>query len=206
MGHYFAQEPASISQPQLINITFQGLNLRVRTDNEVFSKNGLDRGTAVLLKAILTAETADKIGSIWDFACGWGAVSLILAAFYPESNFYLSDINSRACSLATANMIMNNVKKFQTVQADAAAAYTGRLFDLIALNPPIRTGKIKVRQMLTAALSRLENGGKFYCVIGKKQGAASYSAFLQDLAEQDNLTYKLLLREQGYEVFCLRKE
>ena len=55
---------------------------------------------------------------------------------------------------------------------DLFAAVTGD-FDLIATNPPIRTGKRNIYALFAQARERLRPGGALYVVIRKQQGAAS---------------------------------
>ena len=63
------------------------------------------------------------------------------------------------------------------VQGDLFAAVTGD-FDLIATNPPIRTGKRNIYALFAQARERLRPGGALYVVIRKQQGAASAKAEL----------------------------
>lgn len=212
MGHYFATEPESVSKRVLHEIEFANKSWQVETDNEVFAKHGLDRGSAVLVKAILADLTENNANSsvstnkqlnFYDLACGWGAVSLLVANFYPNWRYYLSDVNSRAYELAIANLTRSKVKEFQVKQASDWTAWPQTKFDIIALNPPIRTGKAHVKALLEQAPAFLAKKANFYCVIGKKQGAESYATYLSQLAELTNCTYALLSKENGFYVFKL---
>ena len=46
-------------------------------------------------------------------------------------------------------------------------------FDLIITNPPIRAGKKIVYGIILDSVNYLNDGGKLWCVIQKKQGAPS---------------------------------
>lgn len=209
MGHYFTAEPESKSVRHLQSMSFANKTWQIETDNEVFSKKGLDIGTAALVKAMLDDISANSRQSdnvnFYDLACGWGAVSLIMSAFYPKWQYYLSDINSRACELAKSNLERANVANYKLKQASDFTGWQDKKFAIIALNPPIRTGKSHVKELLEKALQYLEKTASFYCVIGKKQGAPSYANYLNELAQTNNCTYTLLSKKDGFYVFKLQK-
>lgn len=219
MGHYFTAEPESKSARRLLSVNFANKNWQIETDNEVFAKKGLDRGTAVLVQALLddlvahpfskntiqaSKESTNDI-SFYDLACGWGAVALLVSGFYPAWTYYLSDINSRACDLANANLKRANVANYQIQQASDLTAWPNSKFDIIALNPPIRTGKNHVKELLARVPQYLQEAGRFYCVIGKKQGAASYANYLCELAPEVGCFYELLSKQDGFYLFKLEK-
>lgn len=208
MGHYFSAEPESQSQRQIHALNFQGKTWQIVTDNEVFAKKGLDLGTALLLQNIVQDLSAHDLNeneiSFYDLACGWGAVSLVMASYYPNWHYYLSDVNSRACELAKENLERASVAKFKLKQASDCTAWPDKKFTIIALNPPIRTGKAHVKDLLATAINYLAKGGMFYCVIGKKQGAPSYATYLSELANIHNCTYELLSKKDGFYVFKLQ--
>ena len=75
------------------------------------------------------------------------------------------------------------------------------LFDAIAFNPPIRTGKENIYRMFRLAMARLAPGGALYIVIRVKQGADSARKIL--LAEFGNC--ETIARGGGYHVLrCWR--
>lgn len=206
MGHYYSQRPDSASKLKEVNFIYRESPYRICTDNEVFSKSGLDRGTKVLLDFVISdLQNAKRDGAaleVLDLACGWGAVSLVLGRYFPNFALYLSDVNERAVALAKMNLQFNNVACRELKQAADFEAWRTKAFDIICLNPPIRIGKAKVSAMLEACLSHLQASGVFYCVIGKKQGADSYAAFLQSYAKShDAYCYELLGKDNGFSVF-----
>ena len=164
--HYYTQNPASAHDERQVTLRALGNELVFTTDAGVFSRDGLDRGTEVLLEA-LPALT----GRVLDLGCGWGAVGVALGKKHPALDIVMTDINQRAVDLARRNLVRNGVKA-QVVQGDGFASVTGT-FDAIVTNPPIRAGKAVIYGLFRQARDFLNPGGALYIVIRKQQGAPS---------------------------------
>ncbi len=75
-------------------------------------------------------------------------------------------------------------------------------YDIIMTNPPIRAGKEVVFSFYEGAYEHLNNGGKLYVVIQKKQGAPSTKAKLESLFGNCETANK----KSGYSIFrCIKK-
>jgi len=170
--HYFTENPASGHDERRVTLTALGNALTFTTDAGVFSRDGLDRGTEVLLEALPALS-----GRVLDLGCGWGAVGVALGKRYPELDVVMTDINSRAVALARRNLEENGVRG-QVVQGDGFAAVEGR-FDAIVTNPPIRAGKAVIYGLFAQARDCLAPGGSLYVVIRKQQGAPSALKYLK---------------------------
>ena len=75
MGHYFTNEnlPSDIRETTSIVL---GQKFTFLTDNGVFSKDGLDFGSRLLLEVIPQDEVG---GKILDMGCGYGVLGIVLA-------------------------------------------------------------------------------------------------------------------------------
>lgn len=62
--------------------------------------------------------------------------------------------------------------------------------DIVVTNPPIRAGKDVVYGFFAAAQQLLKEGGRFYAVISKNQGAKSSAAHLESLFSEVNVIAK----------------
>ena len=93
--HYYTENPNSAHDERRIALRALGNDLTFVTDAGVFSRDGLDRGTEVLLEALPPLE-----GRVLDLGCGWGAVGVALGAKYPGLDIVMTDINARAVDLA----------------------------------------------------------------------------------------------------------
>lgn len=174
-----------------LTVSWQGKDYRFVTDSGVFSKGELDFGTRVLLRAL-----PEKIrGRVLDLGCGWGAVGVLIGAAHPGAAVCMADINGRAVALARENARANGVAA-QAWQSDGFERIQG-VFDLIALNPPIRAGKQVVYGLFRACAGRLGPGGALYVVMRRQQGADSAARYLGTLFDRVDT----VARKGGYHVF-----
>ena len=172
--HYYTENPNSAHDERRVTLTALGKALTFTTDAGVFSRDGLDRGTEVLLNALPALS-----GRVLDLGCGWGAVGVALGARYPELEIVMTDVNSRAAGLARRNLAENGVGG-QVLCGDGFAPVEG-LFDAIVTNPPIRAGKAVIYGLFAQARDYLKPGGALYIVIRKQQGAPSALKYLREI-------------------------
>ena len=172
--HYYTENPNSAHDERRIALRALGNDLTFVTDAGVFSRDGRDRGTEVLLEALPPLE-----GRVLDLGCGWGAVGVALGKRYPALDIVMTDINSRAVELARRNLAENGVTA-AVLQGDGFDAVEGR-FDAIVTNPPIRAGKAVIYGLFARARDYLEPDGALYVVIRKQQGAPSALKYLKEI-------------------------
>ena len=192
---YFHAAPQSAHNLKSLRLQFQGSDFQFETDAGVFSKDGLDEGTSLLLETSLPYLE----GRVLDLGCGWGAAGIITARLKPGCRVVMTDINSRAVELAGKNITLNRVQAevscgdgFQAVQGD---------FNWILLNPPIRAGKQTIYEMFRESAGRLHPGGCLAIVIRKQQGALSAKKYLDSLFQQAELAH----RKKGYHIYFCRR-
>ena len=171
--HYYTENPNSAHDERRVTLRALGNELTFTTDAGVFSRDGLDRGTEVLLNALPPLS-----GRVLDLGCGWGAVGVALGRKYPGLDIVMTDINSRAVALARRNLAENGVRA-EVVQGDGFESVEG-LFDAVVTNPPIRAGKAVIYGLFAGARERLAPGGALYVVIRKQQGAPSALKYLRE--------------------------
>ena len=172
--HYYTENPNSAHEERRVAVNALGNALTFITDAGVFSRDGLDRGTELLLEALPPLS-----GRVLDLGCGWGAVGVALGKRWPELEIVMTDINSRAVELARRNLAENGVKA-TVLQGDGFAAVEG-CFDAIVTNPPIRTGKAVIYGLFAQARDYLTPDGALYVVIRKQQGAPSALKYLKEI-------------------------
>lgn len=173
--HYYTPSPASAHDERRLTVRALGVEMSFVTDSGVFSRDGLDAGTRVLLEALPPLS-----GRVLDLGCGWGAMGGVLAKVYPDARFVLSDINARAVELAARNLRANGLRNARAVCGDGFAAVEG-CFDWILTNPPIRAGKQVIYGLFAQARDFLAPGGTLALVIRTQQGAKSAERFLRGL-------------------------
>lgn len=195
--HYYTQNPEVEHDLRQVIFEVLGLRLNCTTDAGVFSRDGLDMGTRILLEAL-----PELHGRILDLGCGWGPVGTALGKRYPGAQIVLTDVNSRATELAARNLAANGVANAAVVQGDGFAAVEGG-FDAIVLNPPIRAGKAVIYALFAEAAKHLRADGALYIVIRKQQGAESAQKYLSSIYAD----VERIAREKGYWVLrCARPE
>src|SRR5699024_5343550 len=80
--HYFSAEPASPAELRPREVVLAGRAVTVQTAGGIFSPDGVDKGTAVLLKH---APAPPATGTFLDLGCGWGPMALTLALHSPAA-------------------------------------------------------------------------------------------------------------------------
>ncbi|PAT02464.1 hypothetical protein CI105_00405 [Candidatus Izimaplasma bacterium ZiA1] len=190
MSHYFSNDNDTLkSNPTEIAFSVNGISLKLTSDNGVFSKSDLDRGTRVLLETIELEENKTAL----DLGCGYGPVGIYLNQKF-KINSDMVDINERAIRLSKINVQKYKINN-EVFLSDGFTNITKK-YDYIITNPPIRTGKENVYRLLTDAKDYLLPSGALYVVINKKHGAESAIKKLNELYHQ----VVVLNRKKGFYV------
>lgn len=187
MSYYFDKE-TSVESKEVTTHAQIGTRLYTfKTDNNVFSKKGLDFGTRTLLENI---DIKNISGDVLDFGCGYGPIGIYIAT-NTDTNVDMIDINERALNLARVNAKINkaNVNIFESnIYSNVTKKY-----DYIITNPPIRVGKKILYEILIKAKEHLNKNGHLIFVINKDQGAKST---IKDMREYYNV--ELLGKNKGF--------
>ena len=191
MSHYFVNDDKVASKPRKVVYSINGVDFSLESDNGIFSKNELDKGSELLIKTLLPLDLGE---SVLDLGCGIGVIGLTLAYFHPGLYVCCTDVNTRALGLCSANAkTLRLSQKVTVLQSDIYTKVEGK-FDSIVSNPPIRAGKKVTYGIYKGALEHLNDSGSLYIVIRKQQGALSVKSYLEQLF--GNVT--VLAREKGY--------
>ena len=199
MAHYYDLDPNQASNERTISYEINGQKITLISDDGVFSKNRLDEGSALLLKTILPLNLK---GNILDVGCGYGPIGLTIAITKPDVKVTCVDINPRAVSLCNKNInLLSLSQRVTCLHSDIYENVEGP-YDSIVANPPIRAGKKVTYQIYREARQYLIDGGCFYFVIRKAQGAESASKYVKEIF--GNIV--LLCRKKGYLVYKAVKQ
>ncbi len=175
-SHYFNASPTGPEHRRRVTAHVWGSELPLTTANGVFAGEGLDRGTAILLR-----ESEPPTGSprILDLGCGYGPIALALAVHCPGAQVDAVDVNERALALcrdnATALGVSERVRVLRPEEVE-----DDRRYDAIWSNPPIRVGKQALHELLLHWLPRLGPDGEARLVVGKNLGADTLQRWLVD--------------------------
>ncbi|MBQ6595220.1 MAG: class I SAM-dependent methyltransferase [Clostridia bacterium] len=185
--HYYTRDPSSEHDIHTFEAEVCGNRLRFETDSGVFSRNGLDEGTRILLEALPRLQ-----GRILDLCCGWGPIGIALLRANEGIDMVMTDVNTRAVDLAEKNLRINRCSA-KVLQGEGLEKVEGT-FDAIVTNPPIRAGKAVIYPLFEQCADRLRENGALYLVIRKQQGAPSCVKFLKEIYGKVDI----IEREKGY--------
>lgn len=156
----------------------------------LFSREGLDPGTALLLQH-LPPVTADM--RVLDYGCGPGAIGMAVARAQPRAHLVLCDVDALAVHAARLNLPGAQV----LLGEGWSAVELGARFDLVLSNPPLHTGHAEDRGLLDAFVQqlplRLRAGGEVLFVTWKQLGAAR-------LVQQHLGQARVLAEDRRYQV------
>lgn len=173
MSHYF-ETPTGPEHRREIGVRFWQTDWTFTTANGVFSADGLDLGTAVLLRTHTPRPDAARL---LDLGCGYGVLAVALATACPGAHVDAVDVNSRALALTRDNAAAHRVgERVHALLPDEADPETR--YDEIWSNPPIRIGKDALHALLLAWLPRLAPDGLARLVVGRNLGADSLQGWL----------------------------
>ena len=187
MGQYFTNEklPSNVRRTECV---VSGRKFIFLTDNGVFSKDGLDFGSRLLLETIPLEEVG---GKILDMGCGYGVFGIVLAKL-TKAHVDMVDVNLRALHLTERNIKENHVNDVNVFESNVYENVYDK-YSTIITNPPIRAGKKIVYDIVMKAKDYLEEDGKLFLVIRKEQGAKS---LIVDLEKIYNV--KVLEKKKGF--------
>lgn len=194
MSFYFDKNIDSKSNEKTVHVNINNLMYAFITDNNVFSKKGLDFGTRTMLECL---DLNSINGDILDFGCGYGPVGIYIKS-NTNSNVDMIDINERAINLAKKNAKLNNVD-VNIFESDIYSNVTKK-YDYIITNPPIRVGKEILYKILVGAKEHLKENGSLIFVINKDQGAKSTMEYLKNY-----YNVNILEKNKGFYVFQCQK-
>lgn len=187
MSYYFDKNTTVESKEVTTRAEIGGRLYTFKTDNNVFSKKGLDFGTRTLLESI---DIKNVDGDVLDFGCGYGPIGIYVKS-NTEANVDMIDINERALNLARSNAKINKVD----VNIFESNIYSNinKKYDYIITNPPIRVGKKILYEILIGAKQYLKETGHLIFVINKDQGAKST---MKDMEKYYNVN--LIEKNKGF--------
>ena len=187
MGQYFDNEklPSRMVKTESFIL---GKKFVFYTDNGVFSKDGLDFGSRLLLESIPLEEVG---GKVLDMGCGYGVLGIVLNKI-TSCKVDMVDVNLRAMHLAELNINKNHNINVNVFESNCYENINSKYSSIIT-NPPIRAGKKIVYDIVMNAKDYLEENGHLFLVIRKEQGAKSLIVDLEKL-----YTVEVLNKKKGF--------
>ena len=91
------------------------------------------------------------------------------------------DINKTAVKLSKENLIKNNVQKSANVFYSTGFSEINGEYDFIVTNPPIKTGKKLLFELMEGVHTHLKNNGELILVIRKDHGMESLKKHINSI-------------------------
>ena len=195
--HYFTENPTSPLRLRTIQLLYKGRILKFLTGGGVFATENIDPGTALLVENLVLK--GDE--RVLDMGCGWGAIGIAAAISVPKGNVVMTDINKRALDLARKNARTAGLSNVEVVPGNLFTRLEGIKFDVIASNPPYRSGRDLILRFLDEAPAHLEMDGRLVMVGKGTQGIIYYQHYLEERWK----SVEVLGRKSGYRVIEARE-
>lgn len=193
-SHYFIDKEHKKEDFFTFSEEFNGNIIKLKSCDNVFSKNEIDYGTKVLINAIIKNYDLNNKTCL-DLGCGLGVVSILLSKEFENVNFVLSDVTDIAVILSKENLKLNNCNSFEVIKSNLFENITNK-FDFIITNPPIRAGKKLLLELIENSKNYLNPNGKLVLVIRKSHGEESIKKFMQTQFS----SVEIIKRDKGFYV------
>lgn len=195
MSHYFINDDNLKHNKKIISITYNNKEIKLYTDNGVFSKEHFDYGSKLLINNFLKEE---KSGKVLDLGCGYGIIGIILSQ---NKNLYIDmvDINNNAVNLTKENLKLNKIENAKSFVSNIYSEIKDK-YDYIITNPPIRAGKETIRSFLFEGQKYLNENGEIWFVMRKDHGVKS---MIKEL--EKDYVIEVKDKDKGFYIVKLKK-
>ncbi len=198
MQHYFIDKEHLDADYFEFRDSVLGLDLCFRSCDSIFSKNKIDDGTRALLNAIDKHVTLNGHGL--DLGCGLGVIGIALIKKYGVF-MDMIDVNNTAVKLTKENLMKNNVQRSAIAYYSDGFNNVKSEFDFIVTNPPIKTGKKLLFQLMADAITHLKTNGQLVLVIRKDHGMESLKKHIMSMFGN----CEIISRDKGYYILYSTK-
>jgi 16S rRNA (guanine1207-N2)-methyltransferase len=172
--------------------------LQFRTQPGVFSSDGPDEGSLLLVDAVLPVVRPHMV--VVDLGTGVGLIGLSLAVLLTRGEMWMVDSDIRAARLAEENAQLNGVANTQVVLGDVTLDLPSSLrCDLVVSNPPTHSGKEVLGRFVDESYAVLRPGGRMYVVVNR---LLSIRAMMSDRFGD----VEQVARRKGFVVFAAQKQ
>lgn len=174
----------------------RGQNYIFETKTGLFSKDGVDSGTKLLIDKMKINPT----DIVLDLGCGWGPIGIVAAKLATKGKVYMADIDIRAIKYSQLNASLNEVENIETRLSDGFENLEEINFDAILSNPPSHSSNETLIDFIEDSRKHLKNGGKLYFVVEKR-----ISPFIKRELKRVFNNYKIVSLSPKHTLFSTTK-
>ena len=161
-----------------VTLDIGGLSLRFRVSQTLFSSQGIDAGTELLLRAL--HRTGRQPQKVLDLGCGYGPIGVALKGLHPNAALHMVDRDALAVRYAAQNALLNGIDDALAYPSIGFDDVGDRDFDLIAANIPGKAGETVIASWLREAPLFLRAQGQVAVVVvsppcAPRRGGARYT-------------------------------
>lgn len=141
----------------------KGFEIKFHTKPGVFSKQGLDSGTKLLIDNL---EVRDGM-VVADLGAGAGILGIVLAKLNYNGHVHLLEDHLRAFKLAQENVELNKLRNAEVYLSDLFSAVGDRTYHQIYSNPPQHLGNDFLELTAIECRKHLKPEGEVWWVVQK---------------------------------------
>lgn len=152
--------------PRSFTIQVSGRDFRFCTQPGVFSADGPDEGSLLLLDTVFPSLRPHQ--TVLDIGTGVGVLGIPIATRLTRGEAWLVDSDVRAARLAQRNVEQNEIDNAHVVLSDVTSDLPRKLrFDLVVSNPPTHEGKEVLAQIVMESYRVLRPRGSLCLVVNR---------------------------------------
>jgi 16S rRNA (guanine1207-N2)-methyltransferase len=190
------REPASVEAATGgFEARIDGRSLRFKTTAALFSKEGVDPGTRLLLDHI---DRPRVRGTLVDLGCGYGVIGIALALRHADRQVVLVDSNVSAVRAARQSVELSGARNARVDMADGLSGLRAGSAALVVSHVPLHVPEAERRRLFDQCRRVLRPGGLMWVV-----ALASYdvaSAIAQSFGDVE-----VVAERSGYRVLRSRR-
>ena len=137
------------------------VEIKFRTKPGVFSKQGIDSGTKMLMEHLKTEDGY----LVADLGTGSGVLGLFLAKLNRNGHVHMLEDHVRSAELAQENVDLNNLKNAEVYLSDLFSAVDQRTYHQVFSNPPAQMGNEFLEELVDQCAKHLKPKGEVWLVV-----------------------------------------
>lgn len=181
-----------------IPVQFFGKRFALNTSQELFSCNGVDAGSSLLITSVIKQLSLPVRARVADIGCGTGVLSLALLSHYSDAHILAVDRDALALAFTSLNCHENGFS-IDIRSSLGATDLFEESFDLVLSNIPAKAGLPAIRVML-GDFSRLAGSSGIVAVVI----VHTLSDFAESVINEAGGTILYMSKTREYSVFHYR--